>query len=103
MQSWIDRRNLRHRRQHGGARIVLHFTPTASSWLNLVERFFRDLTEDVVREGSFASLRDLVGAIEAYLAEHNLAPKRYVWSAQGEAILAKILRARAALQQQPAA
>jgi transposase len=103
VQSWIDRRNVRHRRQHGGDRIVLHFTPTASSWLNLVERFFRDLTEDVVREGSFASLRELVGAIEAYLAEHNLAPKRYVWSAQGEAILAKILRARAALQQQPVA
>ena len=76
MQSWIDRRNARHRRQHAGERIVLHFTPTASSWLNLVERFFRDLTEDVVREGSFASLRELVGAIEAYLAEHNLAPKR---------------------------
>ena len=56
-----------------------------------------------MREGSFASLRELVGAIEAYLAEHNLAPKRYVWSAQGEAILAKILRARAALQQQPVA
>ena len=95
VQSWIDRRNARHRRQHGGARIVLHFTPTASSWLNLVERFFRDLTEDVVREGSFASLRELVGAIEAYLAEHNLAPKRYLWSARGEDILAKILRAGA--------
>ena len=101
MRTWIDRRNARHRRQHDDERIVLHFTPTASSWLNLIERFFRDLTEDVVREGSFASLRALVGAIEAYLAEHNLAPKRYVWSAKGEDILAKILRARAALQQQP--
>jgi transposase/DNA-binding XRE family transcriptional regulator len=103
VQSWIDRRNARQRRQHGDERIVLHFTPTASSWLNLVERFFRDLTEDVVREGSFASLRELVGAIEAYLAEHNLAPRRYVWSAQGEDVLAKILRARTALQQQPVA
>ena len=82
VHSWIERRNARHRRQHGGERIVLHFTPIPSSWLNLVERFFCDLTEDVVREGSLASLRELVGAIEAYLAEHNLAPKRYVWSAQ---------------------
>ena len=80
-------------------RIVLHFTPTASSWLNLIERFFRDLTADVVREGSFASVRQLISAIEAYLAERNLTPKRYVWSAKGEDILAKILRARAALQQ----
>jgi transposase/transcriptional regulator with XRE-family HTH domain len=98
VQSWIVARNARHRRRHAGARIVLHFTPTSSSWLNLVERFFRDLTEDVVREGSFASLRELVGAIEAYLAARNLAPKRYVWNAKGEDILAKILRARAALQ-----
>jgi hypothetical protein len=66
-----------------------------------VERFFRDLTEEVVREGSFASLRQLVSAIEAYLAERNLARKRYVWNAKGEDILAKILRARAALQHRP--
>ena len=98
VQSWIAWRNARQRRPHGGARIVLHFTPTSSSWLNLVERFFRDLTEDVVREGSFASVRQLVSAIEAYLAAHNLAPKRYLWHARGEDILAKILRARAALQ-----
>jgi transposase len=98
VRRWIAWRNARHRRPHGGARIVLHFTPTASSWLNLVERFFRDLTEDVVREGSFASVRELASAIETYLAERNLAPKRYVWSAKGEAILAKIVRARAALQ-----
>jgi transposase len=98
VRSWIAWRNARQRRQHGSARIVLHFTPTASSWMNLVERFFRDLTEDVVRAGSFASVRQLVSAIEAYLAAHNLAPKRYVWTAKGEAILAKIVRARAALQ-----
>lgn len=98
VRRWIAWRNARHRRQRAGERIVLHFTPTASSWLNLVERFFRDLTEDVVREGSFASVGELVGAIEVYLAERNLAPKRYVWNAKGEAILAKIMRARAALQ-----
>jgi len=77
-------------------RFHLHFTPTSSSWLNLVERFFRDLTEDVVREGSFGSVKDLVTAIETYLAERNLAPKRYVWRKEGEAILAKIAKARAA-------
>jgi transposase len=77
-------------------RFHLHFTPTSSSWLNLVERFFRDLTEDVVREGSFGSVGELVTAMEAYLAERNLAPKRYVWRKQGEEILAKISRARTA-------
>ena len=71
-------------------RFHLHFTPTSSSWLNLVERFFRDLTEDVVREGSFGSVGELVTAMEAYLAERNLAPKRYVWRKKGEEILAKI-------------
>lgn len=76
-------------------RFHLHFTPTSSSWLNLVERFFRDLTGDVVRDGSFQSVRQLVQAMEAYLAERNLAPKRYVWRKQGEEILAKIARARA--------
>lgn len=74
-----------------------HFTPTSSSWLNLVERFFRDLTEEVVREGSFGSVRELVQAIEAYLTERNLAPKRYVWKKKGEEILAKIAKARQAM------
>ncbi|MEI7938235.1 MAG: IS630 family transposase [Verrucomicrobiota bacterium] len=77
-------------------RFHLHFTPTSSSWLNLVERFFRDLTQDVVREGSFGSVRELVQAIQTYLAERNLAPKRYVWRKKGEEILAKIAKARAA-------
>ena len=62
--------------------------------MNLVERFFRDLTEDAVREGSFASVAELVRAIEGYLAD--LAPKRYVWKAAGRDILLKINRARAA-------
>lgn len=75
-------------------RIHLHFTPTGSSWLNLVERFFRDLSEDVVREGSFASTGELTEAMIAYLAERNLEPVRYEWRAQGAEILAKIQRAR---------
>lgn len=80
-------------------RFVLHFTPTSSSWLNLIERFFRDLTVDVVREGSFTSVPELVGAIETYLAQRNLAPKAYRWTACGEDILAKIARARQRLSE----
>lgn len=78
-------------------RFCVHFTPTSSSWMNLVERFFRDLTVDVVREGSFTSTRQLVDAINAYLAQRNLAPNRYVWKKSGEEILAAIQRARNAL------
>ncbi len=99
VKSWIAWRNARQRRAHDGERIVLHFTPTSSSWMNLIERFFRDLTQDVVREGSFISVSELVRAIEDYLAQHNQTPKRYVWNAKGEDILAKISRARAALDQ----
>jgi transposase len=82
------------------ARFHMHFVPTSSSWLNLVERFFRDLSEDAVREGSFSSVRELVQAIESYLAERNLNPKPYRWKAKGEEILAKIQRAREAMAAQ---
>ena len=79
-------------------RVHQHFTPTSSSWLNLVERFFRDLTEEVVREGSFRSVAQLVRAIHTWLAERNRQPHRYVWRAQGAALLEKITRARAKLE-----
>lgn len=79
-------------------RFQMHFTPTGSSWMNLVERFFRDLTEDVVREGSFGSVPELVRAMNQYLAARNLDPKPYRWKAKGEEILAKIQRARQAQQ-----
>jgi transposase len=101
VKSWIRWRNARHHSANGRDRIVLHFTPTYSSWMNLVERFFRDLTQDVIRDGSFQSVRELVSSIEAYLAERNLAPRRYVWRAKGAEILAKIQRARAALAVSP--
>jgi hypothetical protein len=52
-------------------RFKMHFTPTSSSWLNLVERFFADLTEDVIRSGSFASVTELVREIKAYLADRT--------------------------------
>lgn len=100
VRSWLKWRNTQHCKQHGCERLVLHFTPTSSSWLNLVERFFRDLTEDVVREGSFSHVEELAGAIESYLAERNLAPKRYVWKKKGEEILAKIQRARATMEKE---
>ena len=97
VKSWIGWHNQRHRKAHGVDRIACHFTPTSSSWMNLVERFFRDLTVDVVRDGSFTSVAELVEAINGYLAEHNLDPKRYVWRKSGEKILASIQRARQAL------
>ena len=74
-------------------RFHLHFVPTGSSWLNLVERFFRDLSQQAILPGSFGSVPELVEAIMKYLDRHNLAPKRYVWRADGAAVLAKIQRA----------
>jgi transposase len=97
IKSWIKGCNQRHHKQHGVDRMVMHFTPTSSSWMNLVERFFRDLTVDCVRDGSFTSVGDLVAAIETYLAERDLDPKRYVWKAEGQEILRKIQRAKEAL------
>ena len=80
----------------------MHFTPTSSSWLNLVERFFRDVT-DRIACGSFASVKELADTIIAYLAARNENPKRYVWKAKGEDILRKIQKARQAMLQQQAA
>lgn len=83
-------------------RLHMHFTPTSSSWLNLVERFFRDLT-DRIAEGSFASVKELAETILAYLADRNQHPKRYVWKAKGEDILRKIQQARQSMLQHQAA
>ena len=100
VKAWMQRRNQRQQKAGGQDRLALHFIPTSSSWMNLVERFFRDLTEDVVRAGSFASVSELVQEITAYLTERNLSPKRYVWKAKGAEILAKIQRAREILEKQ---
>src|SRR5438067_1124743 len=78
------------------ARFHMHYTPTSSSWMNLVERFFRDLTE-FITEKSFASTRELTDAIITFLAARNENPQRYVWKAKGEDILRKIDAARQAL------
>jgi len=81
-------------------RFHVHFTPTSSSWLNLVERFFAELSQDVISEGSFSSVRDLVDDILTYIAERNLNPRPYRWKAKGEEILRKIRRAKDALRRQ---
>ena len=103
VQSWLKWRNARHAKAHGAPRLVLHFTPTSSSWMNLVERLFRDLSEEAIREGSFGHVAELIEAIETYLAQRDLRPKRYVWKAEGQAILEKIQRAKNALAAQSCA
>lgn len=76
-------------------RFTLHFTPTGSSWLNLVERWFRDLTEKCVRRGDFNSVPLLIAAINDYLAATNADPKPFVWHASAQAILDKLARCKA--------
>ncbi|MGH2533000.1 MAG: IS630 family transposase [Thermomicrobiales bacterium] len=79
-------------------RFHLHFTPTSSSWLNLVERWFRELTDKAIRRGVFHSVPDLIAAIEDYLAAHNDDPKPFVWTASIDAILEKVGRCKAVLE-----
>ncbi|MEO7146934.1 MAG: IS630 family transposase, partial [Terrimesophilobacter sp.] len=79
-------------------RFHLHFTPTSSSWLNLVERWFRELTDKALRRGAFHSVPDLIAAIEDYLTAHNNQPRPLVWTATAENILTKVARGRVALQ-----
>ena len=78
-------------------RFHFHFTPTGASWLNMVERFFRDLSEKALKRGSFYNVDDLIGAIDEYINQHNEAPKPFIWTASARDILAKVKRARAAL------
>ena len=78
-------------------RFQVHFIPTSSSWLNLVERWFREITDKRIRREAFPSVKRLVATIEDYIAKHNDSPKTLVWTAQVEAILEKVRRARAVL------
>ena len=87
VQAWLAR----HPKFH------VHFTPTSSSWLNMVERFFRDITEQRIRRGVFHSVGDLEAAIEDYIATHNANPKPFVWTAKASDILQKVKRGRAKL------
>jgi transposase len=79
-------------------RVHMHFTPTSSSWLNLIERWFRELTDKALRRGVFHSVPDLIAKIEQYLAAHNDDPKPFIWTATADDILAKVARGRVALQ-----
>ncbi len=88
VQSWLAK----HQRFH------LHFTPTSSSWLNLVERWFRELTDKRIRRGSFSSVPELIIAIEEFIAVNNDAPKPFVWTASVEKILEKISHCKAILE-----
>lgn len=87
VQSWLKR----HPRFH------MHFTPTSSSWLNLVERWFREITDKRIRRGVFRSVSELVSTINAYIEEHNRDPKPFIWTAKANEILAKVKRARTKL------
>jgi len=87
VQRWLDK----HRRFH------LRFTPTSASWLNMIERFFRDLTANQIRRGVFQDLEQLITAIGDYIDHHNNNPKPFIWTAKASDILEKVTRARAVL------
>src|SRR3954470_183143 len=87
VKAWLKR----HKRFH------LHFIPTSSSWLNLVERWFREITDKRIRRGVFKSVAQLIEAIRAYIEAHNESPRPFVWTAKAEDILEKVRRARAVL------
>ena len=91
VQAWLTK----HKRVH------FHFIPTSSSWLNLVERFFANITAKQIRRGVFRSVAELEAAIGAYIAQNNTAPKPFVWTKSAEHIIAKVARARAALNALP--
>jgi transposase len=78
-------------------RVQLHFIPTSSSWLNLVERFFGLLTDKALRRGVFTSVKELVATIHDFIAHHNGEPKPFVWTKSANKILEKVERARKAL------
>lgn len=87
VQRWLAR----HKRFH------VHFTPTSASWLNMIERFFRDLTHKRIRRGVFHDLEQLITAIGDYIDSHNQNPKPFIWTAKANDILEKVTRAQAAL------
>jgi transposase len=80
-----------------------HFTPTSSSWLNVIERWFRDLTQNRIRNGVFRSVAELEQAIRDYIDHHNANPKSFVWTKKAADILEKVTRARNALNKIPSA
>ena len=87
VQTWLKR----HSRFH------LHFIPTSSSWLNMVERWFREISDKRIRRGSFKNVPDLIAAIQHYIETHNQNPRVFVWSASAENIMAKISKCKEVL------
>jgi transposase len=81
-------------------RFHLHFTPTSASWLNMVERFFAEITRDRIRRGAFKSVAELKAAIMQYLENHNADPKPFLWTKSASQILEKVARAKQALESQ---
>jgi len=79
-------------------RFHLHFTPTSASWLNLVERFFAELTQKRIRRGVFKSVKELVAAIDHYLDQRNQHPKPFIWTASVQTILENVRRGNEALE-----
>jgi transposase len=78
-------------------RFQMHFTPTSASWLNMVERFFRDITTERLRRGVFTNVPELIGAINEYIAHHNTKPKPFIWTKSARDILQKVIRANSRL------
>ena len=87
VKAWLKR----HPRFH------VHFIPTSSSWLNVVERWFREITDKRIRRGTFNSVEQLIAAIQEFIEQHNTTAEPYVWTAKADQILAKVDRARATL------
>ena len=87
VMAWVERQK----------RVFLHFTPTSASWLNLVERFFRTLTEKQIRRGVFYSVQDLERCLKEYIETYNENPRPLVWTKSAGEILKKVGRARQAL------
>jgi hypothetical protein len=83
---------------HKHPRFQLHFTPTNSSWLNQVERWFREFTQKRLRRGVFRSVPELIAGIEEFLALYNLKPKPFFWTASVNAIVEKVRRCKVILE-----
>jgi len=88
VQSWLNRH----------PRFVIHFIPTSSSWLNLIERWFGELTGKRIRRGTFVSVPDLIVAIDNHMDTWNANPKPFIWTATVESIVEKIARCRQTLE-----
>jgi len=84
-------------------RFHMHFIPTSSSWLNLVERWFREITDKRIRRGVFRSVPELTGAIMAYIESHNKNPQSFEWTAKADDIIEKVRRAREVLNKSASA